>query len=179
MRPSSTPTSSIETTVAEAWHIAACSLRRETAERDHSTLAKLYVLAMRDGLNALRTFARIDAAYREDLVQDVFTARWCNVVAAANPRAYFRTAVRNAARSWLRARDRELVVLGEVIVHADDAHAFKLDACRRLASMSERQRNVLVDDALGYSRDEIAARYNLTRANVDQIVSRTRRSFSV
>ena len=120
------------------------------------------------------------------------------IVEAADPCAFFAVALRRRAISWVRARKnaskQSLDDTGDAgeqtSLRKDDAKQieawaqgdapdgdFVLDAAAFLFALPERDREVLIAVALGDDREEIAARFNTSRVNVDQIVCRARKAF--
>lgn len=166
----------------DPWRDAAAAVRRSPAPWSSEGFARLYGLALREGERALRGFRSLDRARREDLAAETVTRALLSVASADAPRAYFRTAVRRAALSWLRA-ERPAPAAGEATPRyvegaLDDAEAravYALDAKAALGAMGARDRAVLLADADGEAREAIAATWGTSRANVDQIVSRARR----
>ena len=169
----------------DPWRDAAAAVLRSPAPWSSEGFARLYELAQAEGARALRSFRSLDAARRADLAAETITRALLAVASADAPRAYFRTAVRRAALSWLRAErlapaeKEEAPRYVEGALDAEEARAvYGLDAKAALGAMGGRDRAVLLADADGEAREAIAATWGTSRANVDQIVSRARRAFA-
>lgn len=166
----------------DGWSGVCEALRSTDRPHAHAAFATLWTLALPTGRRALRRYRALDASRIEDLVRDVLVARLSEIVRAASPRAYFVSAVHNTARSWLRSPRAEVVEPdareGYVNNALDDEEAlrvFVIDGRARFAAQSSRAQRLMAADAMGWTREEIAAHEGTSRANVDQILSRARR----
>lgn len=172
----------------EEWDGIVVRLRRADDPYGDPAFAELWALACEDGPAALESFRRsgkLDDARIADLTRDLVIDALPAILEAVNPHAYFVAAIVNAARSWLR-RGSARVMSPDDRSGADDerhplavtpAPASWIDANDFLLTLSERERSVLVALGHGEERDAIARALGLTRANVDQIISRARRRF--
>lgn len=164
----------------DAWTSLAAALRRSASPWSSEAFGALYELARDEGASALRSFRAIDSERRRDLALDTLLAKRAEIIAAERPRAFFRTVLQRDAISWMRS-PRSRVASDEALAtccgckSSDARHVERLDALRRVAALDGRSRAMLVADAMGESRPEIAARAKTSRANVDQVISRARR----
>lgn len=148
-------------------------------------MAQLWEYCRQDGLRALASFSQLGPDAREDLIKDVLVAELESILKAdRNPRAYFLTTLRNRAIDWKRAPasrmdpEPEAGSAGDTpTTNDEERQVFRLDAHDLLASLSERDREILLEVAAGEEREDIAERYHTSRANVDKIVSRARKIF--
>ena len=148
-------------------------------------LGALYALACRDGRMRTRSFARVrgDEAVL-DLVHDLLSERATEIVMARNPRAFFLTCLTRRAIDGIRRSGEHLTSDGAPDEEARDgvddeaSVAFVLDARAALHELSPRDAAVVVATAEGENREAVARAAGTSRANVDQIVSRVRRSLA-
>jgi RNA polymerase sigma factor (sigma-70 family) len=163
-------------------------LRGAADPYSHPDFAELWTLACQDGPIALESFRRcgkLDGARIADLTRDLLLDALPAILHAVSPQAYFVAAIENAALSWLRRGSARVASLENETAARDGAEtaAASHDPVAWIAAgdfmrtLSERERSVLVAVAQDEDRDEIASALGLTRANVDQIVSRARRRF--
>jgi DNA-directed RNA polymerase specialized sigma24 family protein len=147
--------------------------------------ARLYELAIRDGTVALRSFVvRIGEDGVRSCIHDfIYGEKLLRLIAEREqPRKLFMIAVRNLARSQLRAKEvrvaRVLEPLDESALFAgdesaqDDRRNFVMDVRKALLELSERDRLIVIGAITGESRDALAAELETSRDNVDKIVSR-------
>lgn len=156
----------------------------DSANRVH--MARLYALAVADGIGFLKSFrSQLGEDRLRDLIHDLLAERLDVILAADEPRAYFCIALKRKAISWVRRGDAEVAEDlpgswrgGEADGTLEEARrAFVMDAREALGRLSARDRGIVVAAGLGSEREEIAREFNTTRANVDQIVSRFRKRF--
>lgn len=146
-----------------------------------SALAELYSLAMRDGAQVLAGYRDLSPQEREDIVSDKFVTQWRAIVAAANRRAFFVTAITRAAISALRRKTTEhkneadLSLAAVPTARTEVDIVSTLDLAARLRQLSPRDQQVLRAVAEGEDREIVARHFDTSRANVDQIVSRAAR----
>jgi len=145
----------------------------------------LYELAIRDGERFLASFrGRLDEERIRDLIHDLLAEKLRAIVHAPAPRAFFCVSLQRRAISWLRRGDAAVEEAapeggptGEAAEAQEERRAFMLDAERVLHGLSARDRGVLAAVGWGGDREVIAEQRGITRANVDQIVSRANRRF--
>lgn len=169
----------------DPWAAAIAALRGSPAPYASPGFGALYTLVCREGRRMLRSFRQIDDDRKDDLAHDTLLVALPALLRADCARAYFATALHRAAVSWLRsprATVAELVVEGtREAEHDGDAEgcAHRRIAAREafeaLGGLNSRDRAVMLAEARGDSRDEIAAALGMSRANVDQVISRARR----
>lgn len=170
------------------WDALAVRLRGAADPFQEPEIAELWTLACEEGPRALTTFrqaGRLDDERAADLTRDLLVDALPSIVAADNPQAYFIAALTNAARSWLRKKGSAVASPAEPGARHDASHpitpapdhALRIDMTDFLLTLSERERDVLVGVANDEDREEHARRLGITRANLDQIVSRARRRF--
>jgi RNA polymerase sigma factor (sigma-70 family) len=161
---------------AHEWQLVRERIVRAPDARRSPDFRALYALAMDDGQRALRSFKKLDAARRVDLVHDLLATRMDAILDAESPRALFMTSLGRLAIQWLRRKDAE--VLEPVTPTPDGTDrdpAHRLDLIRTLERLPPRDRQVLLAVAMGEDREEIARVLGTSRENVDQIVSRARK----
>lgn len=159
------------------WLQASAPLRGSATPWSHPGASALYGLLFAEGARALRGYRAIDRARREDLISEVFVRALPRIVAADDPCAYFRTALNHEARSWLRRRGARVLDAAPHTEprHDGEAHPFARLTLRALArSLSSREQQVFLGLMDGEDRDALARRLSTSRANIDQIVHRTR-----
>jgi DNA-directed RNA polymerase specialized sigma24 family protein len=192
----------LSVSVADEWVELAAKLR--TADNPYAApeAARLIQLALGAGRAILgKQFPNLQETAREDIVHDLLAQQLPAIVASSAPRAFFGRCVVHAAISWIRyEKVREGVVVGRG--HDDDPDdssaepgeqlapgdrlgslsderaVVTLDLKDRLEYLTERERTVLIAVAMGEGREELAMLLGTSRANIDQILSRVRRSFS-
>lgn len=170
------------------WSAICRVLRGEERPHAHALFGALYQMAQREATRCLRPREGRRHERAEDLASQVLVDALTAIVAADDPRAYFRTAVKNRACSWARSpRSRVDSVSDhgwdEVLRggHPDDEELraiYRIDDRAALEKTSARARVALIADAVGFGRDEIAAALDTSRANVDQLISRSRRNLA-
>lgn len=170
----------------QGWDEALERLRND----DTSAYAQLYSMARSLGRAILaRKFPGIPADARDDLIHDVLAHLL--QLDHAPQRGLFIVALVNRALDYVRradfARRQDPVSQSRDDESDDPLHAFadgddvearalaRDEMSRALASLPERDRQVVTAVALGEDRDEIAARFGTSRNNVDQIVVRVRK----
>ncbi|MDP3207705.1 MAG: sigma-70 family RNA polymerase sigma factor [Rhodoglobus sp.] len=153
---------------------------------------RLYRFAMDEGRSALRGMQWVGPSEVEDLVHDKLHAELASLLLATDPRAYFCTIVRRAAldlrrkvqgkrgdgtarRVFVSVDDADFQALPAEDPPVDEALARRREAREIVARLSERELQVFAAIMHGEDRDDIAAALGTSRANVDQIVSRTRK----
>lgn len=162
------------------------ALRAAPDPYECSELSRLWALALEEAPRALAGFrgsGKLDDERIADLTKDFLVEHLRALLDAVSPRAYFIVALQNAARSWLR-RGSSTVAEGvprdeggreDPAALTDYAHL--IDARDFLRTLSQREYDVLVGLVNGADREELARALDISRANVDQIVSRVRRRF--
>lgn len=173
----------------DPWASLAAAIRGASSPWSCAAFGALYGLALAEGVQALRSFRDLDEARRADLALATLVTKLDAIAAADRPRAFFRKVLYRDAVSWRRSgRARvateadapERCAHGEGPCDAVECLALRrLDANAALGRLSDRQRAMLLADAEGYSREEIARAHATTRANVDQVLSRARRGAGV
>lgn len=171
--------------------VVQCVAQSPTPTRSKE-INRLYRLAMDEGRSALRGMQWVREAEVEDLVHDKLHAELASLLLATDPRAYFCTIVRRAAldlrrknqgkrgdgtalRAFVSVDDADFQALPAEDAPIDEALARRRQAQEVIARLSERELQVFVAIMHGEDRDDIAATLETSRANVDQIVSRTRK----
>lgn len=146
-------------------------------------LPRLYRFAVEEARLALRSFPASVREQVDDLVHDKLHEKLRSIVDAASPRAFFVTAIRHAAIDLVRRQKRlapqdeldEAPSANDAALAPDEAASVRIEAVRVLATLNVRERQIFGAIAAGEDRDDIAAALYTSRANIDQIVSRTRR----
>jgi RNA polymerase sigma factor (sigma-70 family) len=169
----------------EDWDEIAARLRGSSAPDRSPYVRALYELAIRDGTGFLAAYRRsLDEDRVRDLIHDVLATKLKAILDAETPRAFFCTVLQNRARSWLRRGDAKVVeTLPDSArerssgVSEEERRVFHLDAEDALSELSERDRAIVVAASFGEDRETIAREHGTSRANVDQIVSRTQKRF--
>lgn len=165
-----------------AWDETIEGIRRGAGSlslRDSTRLyGRLYELARLDGQWRLASFrAEFGDEWIVDLVHDLLAERREAIVGHPNPRALFLVSLKR------RAIDRQRRA-GSRVVEPDDGEGAApeddiirdLDLKKVLKGLSERNQEIVVAVALGEDREAVAREHGTSRPNVDQIVSRTRKS---
>lgn len=149
-------------------------------------VGRLYVLAHAEGLRLLRKRGNLDDERIRDLVSAFFVERLDEIVAASVPRAYFCAALKNRAKDWWKKKGSEVREdrpaddpgAAHTVEYADQL-AEQMDEGVRaravLEELSPLERQVWQAIADGADRVELARALNTSRANVDQIASRSRK----
>ncbi len=169
----------------QRWHEALQPLQALRADgknlRRSRHLTSLYVLAEELGKRALASFRKLEAEEKVDLIHDLLAAKLEELVDGDRPRALWITMVKNRAIDETRKKTRHHEIL-EGVHHArtslagnEEDRSFQMDARTALESLPERDRQIVVAVQLGENREDIAALHRLSRAAVDQIVSRVKR----
>lgn len=169
--------------IREEWLEVVAEVAAARVRSRSPALARLYRVAVAEARAALQSFSADIHGQADDLVHDLLHEKLDAILEARNPRGLFITAIRNAAID-LQRRDKRLA-RGEDAVTAleasdealalDDAASARQEAERLTATLSARERQVFAALAAGEERDDIAGALGTTRANIDQIVSRTRK----
>lgn len=170
----------------DPWAAAMTALRASPAPYASAAFGALYTLVCRDGRRVLRTFRQIDDDRKDDIALDTLVTALPALLRADCARAYFATALHRAVVSWLRS---PRATVAELVVEStrDAGYDGDAESCahRRIAAreafealrgLNSRDRAVMLAEARGDSRDEIAAALGMSRANVDQVISRVRRA---
>lgn len=166
----------------EDWQDAIAQIAEGANPASSPDLPRLYRLACDEARHALRRFPEGVRVQVDDLVHDLLFEKLASILGATNPRAFFVTAVRNAAID-LQRRERRFVEDGERSMDrepardrgAEEVVAARAEAARVLALLSPREREIFSAIAAGEDRDEVAVVLGTTRSNIDQLVSRARR----
>jgi RNA polymerase sigma factor (sigma-70 family) len=170
------------------WDALAARLRETANPFDEPEVAELWAIACEEAPRVLASYrrsGRLDGERIADLTRDLLVNSLPDIVAAANPQAYFVTALVNAARSWLRRGGSRVVSAPEAGATPDDKHpktsapdhALRIDAVDFLQTLSDRERTALIGVAHGEDRTQLATVLGISRTNLDQIVSRARKRF--
>jgi DNA-directed RNA polymerase specialized sigma24 family protein len=167
------------------WDEIIVRLRDEAHPSRSPLVARLYEVALDDGVRFLSSFKRTLGDERTlDLIHDLLAEKLEAILAAETPRAFFCIALQNRARSWLRRGDARVVESPPDSSRRDgvddsdsDRQAFVLDARDALDALSERDRAIVTAAGYGENREVIAREFKTSRANVDQIVSRLQKRF--
>lgn len=169
-------------TDGSVWKALAAEIRARPLPHAHPLLGSLYMIALAEGRRQLRTYHAIDEDRRDDLVHDLLLAELTALLMAARPLTFFRVALHNRARTWLRRRDARVEsggpreeAGGAGGAAVEDAMIARLDGACALAKLSPRERAVLIDVGLGEDREAIARAHGVSAAAVHQIVSRARK----
>jgi RNA polymerase sigma factor (sigma-70 family) len=170
----------------DEWREVMELLRASRNPRRSPHFRRFYGLAVRDGRQFLASFRkRFGDALIDDLIHDVLADALDPVLAADNARAFLRVTLWNAARDRVRRKATRVEPEPPVerlehdkVADGAELREFVLDARDALAGLCERDRQIVVAVGLGEDREEIATVFGTSRANVDQIVSRARKSFT-
>ena len=166
------------------WRTLAAQIRVAESPWSCAATGRFFVLAEELGR---RVLASHRDAFGEDaivdFVRDFLSRKFLELIQQENPRSAFVVWVTRAMISFRRRGDARVVEepLGfgadsdSGIGNTPAASAeFVLDARAMLSRLSDRDRQIVQAVAVGEDREEIAARFKTSRANVDQIVSRIR-----
>lgn len=169
----------------DEWRAVVDELRGAEAPFESPAFARLHALAEADARRLLAGFVRqgkLDEARIHDLVGD-WLLRDGRVGALLDadqgrPRQLFATSILRAALSWGRRRAAKVVAHenGPELAVPPPDHVFLLHARQRLAALAPRDRDVIVAVHAGEDREALARHYGISRAAIDQIVSRARRT---
>jgi RNA polymerase sigma factor (sigma-70 family) len=168
---------------SDEWREVAEQIADASVPERSPALPRLYRFAVEEARFALKSFPAAVREQVDDLVHDKLHEKLRSIVDAANPRAFFVTAIRNAAIDLLR-RQRKLAPQEELdaappandaVPAPDETASLRIEAMRVLATLDDRERQIFGAIAAGEDRDDIAAALGTSRANIDQIVSRARR----
>ena len=149
-------------------------------------LARLWALALEEAPRALARFrgpGRLDDERIADLTKDFLVEHLHALLDAVSPRAYFIVALQNSARSWFRKGSSRLALDERDDTSSGEDPAAIADPTQLihardfLRGLSQREYDVFVGIANGADREELARALDISRANLDQIVSRVRRRF--
>lgn len=156
----------------------AADVRASNAGARNEAYWELYAEAL-DEAEQLRRFRypSLDPTDAATAVDALFERSLAAVVEAHHVRAFLRTCLRNALATLLVRRRRTLPHPDlEALGVADDGPDLveQLERLRAFASLGARERDVLLAVALGDGRARIAERLGVSRAAVDQVVSRAR-----
>ncbi|MEI8256347.1 MAG: sigma-70 family RNA polymerase sigma factor [Deltaproteobacteria bacterium] len=159
----------------EEWLEVCTEIRGSPDGRSPRAWQRLYAIARDLGLRVLHTMVDREAAL--DLVHDLLSTRLQELLGADNPRALFVVAIKRRALDEIRRRKRRGEETDDEIldVYAAPTQSpdFVLDAQKLLATLSPRNRQIVVAAAMGEDRGKIALAWNTSSANVDKIVSKT------
>jgi RNA polymerase sigma factor (sigma-70 family) len=165
----------------DEWNELITRIRADSDPLRSPHLREFYAVAVRDGMRLLASFRRSLGDERLlDLIHDVL-ADVDQILSAETPRAFFCTALQRRAISWRRRGDASVAEtppeeVGETGPHDEEARrAFMLDAIQALDALPDRDRRIAIAAGLGEDREAIAREHGLSRANVDQIISRARK----
>lgn len=169
---------------ADTWAETTAQIRAEGGPRRSPSVRRLYELALADGRGMIASFrAQFGDAQIIDLIHDLLAEKLDAIIAADTPKALFRTALVRRAISWRRRGDATVAEdVSEAVSEVQndeerERRAFVLDARAALLRLPERDREIVVAVVDGADREDLAARFGTSRANVDQIVSRTKQRF--
>lgn len=175
----------------ETWRSIVDELRSAEAPYQAPAFARLQAEAESDAQRLLAGFVRqgkLDPDRIHDLVGDwlLGDGRLDALLSSeqGKPRQLFATSIVRMALSWIRRRSAKVSdaapneSTGETRVQAVQPpdHLFILHARQRLAALAPRDRDILVAVHLGENREALARHYGISRAAIDQIVSRARRA---
>lgn len=162
------------------WRTLAAQIRVAESPWSCEAVGRLFELA--EALGRLVLASHRDAFGEDaivDFVRDFLSRKLLELVQQENPRGAFVVWVKRAMISLRRRGDARVVE--EPTAQADHGAGtgntraasaeFVLDARAMLSRLSERDRQAV---AVGEEREDIAARFRTSRANIDQIVSRVR-----
>lgn len=162
-----------------AWAALVAELRAAPVSGRRQAYWRLYALARELALaTRRRDFRTLEDDTALDAVAQLFERQLDAVLDARSPRSYVRTCVRFALRSALRRQrtaDAFVTRHGALRVGGEEDAVAALDLRRACATLGARERDVLAWVAAGFDRHEIGAWVGLSRAGVDQLVSRARR----
>lgn len=166
------------------WCTIVDALRKAPNPYQSPAFAALWSAALADAPRLLASFVRqgkLDSHRVTDLVGDWLLGEGhVHALLASNqnrPRKLFASSIIHAALDWIRRPSTKVQSAEpsrEPAVAAPD-HVFTLHARRRLAALPPRDRDILQAVHVGEDRDALAAHYGISRAGIDQIVSRSRR----
>jgi DNA-directed RNA polymerase specialized sigma24 family protein len=169
----------------DEWRAVVGELRAEEAPYQSPAFARLHAMAEGDARGLLAGFVRqgkLDEARIHDLVGDwlLRDGRLDALLASdqGRPRQLFATSILRTALSWIRRKAGKVVEPGagvELGVPPPD-HVFLVHARQRLSALAPRDRDVIVAVHAGEDREALARYYGISRAAIDQIVSRARRT---
>lgn len=165
----------------DEWEELARQVRAARDPWSSPAFGTLYELAQQLGVPILRRQG-IGLADAEDLVSDLVSSKLELIVAAKDGvRAYYCQALKNRARDRLKkkgtlvAEDRPPDAPGEAhTTHPDEAIEARLKLAVVRSLLTEREQNVYGAIYAGVDREEVAAAFETSRDNIDQIVRRAR-----
>ncbi len=168
---------------SDEWREVAEEIAEAATPERSPALPRLYRYAVEAARLALRRFPAAVPEQGDDLVHDKLHEKLRSIVDAANPRAFFVTAIHRAAIDLLRRQKKfapqdELDAAppaNDAVLAPDEAASLHIEAVRVLAMLDGREQQIFGGIMVGEDRDDIAAALGTSRANIDQIVSRTRR----
>jgi len=169
----------------DPWRAAVDELRGAAAPFQAPAFARLHALAEADAQGLLAGFVRqgkLDEGRIHDLVGDwlLGDGRLRALLASdqGRPRQLFATSILRAALSWMRRPSARVLAPKAATERAaaPPDHLFLLHARQRLSALAPRDRDVMVAVHAGEDREALARHYGLSRAAIDQIVSRARRT---
>jgi DNA-directed RNA polymerase specialized sigma24 family protein len=168
------------------WCTIVDALRKAPNPYQSPAFAELWSAALADAPRLLAGFVRqgkLDTHRVTDLVGDWLLGEGHLQALLASdqnaPRKLFATSLIRAALSWIRRPSAKVQIAEpsrEPAVAAPD-HVFTVHARRRLGALPPRDRDILLAVHAGEDREALAAHYGISRAGIDQIVSRSRRIF--
>lgn len=173
----------------ETWRSIVDELRSAEAPYQAPAFARLQAEAEADAQRLLAGFVRqgkLDPDRIHDLVGDwlLGDGRLEALLSSeqGKPRQLFATSILRMALSWIRRRSAKVAdpedhtgATNAQAVQPPD-HLFLLHARQRLAALAPRDRDILVAVHFGENREALARHYGISRAAIDQIVSRARRA---
>lgn len=175
-------------TDGEEWSALISEVRAAPSPEESPAYNRLYTLAMRTGKAMLGAkFGRqLDDGDIEHLVSTKFAATSSEIVNASNPRGFFVTAIVREAIGVIRrshTADKhapELTRVGDMRARAQDEQA-RVDTIAMAAcfeTFSPRDQQILRAVGEGDDREAIARHFATSRANIDQIISRSRKRWA-
>lgn len=168
----------------EEWDALITRLRREERPGTSQVLAEFYGLVQRDvGPIIQKAFHNLGDAECADVVASKFFSVWTHLIkeSSRHPRGLFLTACNRAAIDQLRriktaekCEDKVASALHAESRRAEDTE-HSLDLAALFATLSHRDQQILRAVAEGEDREELGRQFGISRAAIDQIVSRARR----
>lgn len=167
----------------DTWAALIAEIRQASDPMLSRATGRLYRLALSEGIVALAPMTALGEGDREDIASEAFIAKLPALLQANSPRGLYLTIVTNRARDHLRglrrreerARQLEQAAVQPIAGQSDEARATQIDGQRALQALSPRDRDVVLAVWHDEEREEVAARFGTSRANVDQIISRFRK----
>lgn len=163
----------------ELWNEIAARLREVPPEErwTHPDLGRLHELIREIAAQCLVQRFKLERSQSEELATDLLLSKLGPLIEAQVPYPYLLTSLKNAARSWLRSPKN---TVGEPPKSDQGADGqAKAEAVAELSRVWEqltpKEREIFSAIAAGEEREQLAARFNMTRATLDQQISRARK----